>query len=309
MGGSFVMKNNVGAVIVTYNRIDKLKKALESYSNQTFLPQYIIVVNNSSTDGTDEFLKQWQQKAASYKKYVITMDENLGGSGGFYAGEKAAMKLDADWIMIADDDAYPESNYIARMMEFISQHDSNNISVVCGSVLENGTYLNNHRGILTNPWKLQYKRNITAEEIKNPVLSIDLVSYVGILINKNKLKKVGLVNKDYFIWNDDIEHSIRLRTVGKIIYLPQYIIMHDCDVEHVELSWKSYYGNRNRIDLFRRHFFLQFLFTTFIYFLKTLVCPIKGRSFTEVKLRLHAIHDGVLGILGKDKTYRPGWKP
>ena len=51
---------NICVVIVTYNRIDKLKKSLKLYSNQEYLPSCIIVVNNNSTDGTKEYLDLWK---------------------------------------------------------------------------------------------------------------------------------------------------------------------------------------------------------------------------------------------------------
>ena len=299
----------VGVVIVTFNRIEKLINTLKYYDSQEWLPEYILIVNNASTDGTQDFLEEWCCEESRYKKYVITLDENVGGSGGFFVGEKKAMELDANWIMIADDDAYPDKNYIKGMVQYIQSHNSDDISVVCGSVLENDSYFNNHRGMIISPWKLHYRRKMTEKEYRENSLNIDLVSYVGILINKEKLKKVGLVNKDYFIWNDDIEHSLRLKKVGTLIYIPSYTIFHDCDLEHQQLSWKSYYGHRNRIDLFRRHFFFPFLVNTTIFLLKTLLSPLKGRSFTEVKIRLTAIYDGVFGNLGKHKIYKPGWKP
>ena len=37
-----------GIVIVTYNRIDKLKKTLNCYKEQTYLPYSIVVINNQS---------------------------------------------------------------------------------------------------------------------------------------------------------------------------------------------------------------------------------------------------------------------
>lgn len=44
-------------------------------------------------------------------------------------------------------------------------------------------------------------------------------------------------------------------------------------------------------------------------FLKALLCPIKGRSFSEQKMRLIAVKDGICGRLGKHPIYKPGWKP
>lgn len=36
------------------------------------------------------------QKTTQYKKIVINLDDNIGGSGGFYEGQKVALKEDAD---------------------------------------------------------------------------------------------------------------------------------------------------------------------------------------------------------------------
>ena len=41
-------KMKIGAVVVTYNRLDKLKKALESFEKQLYLPAYVIVADNAA---------------------------------------------------------------------------------------------------------------------------------------------------------------------------------------------------------------------------------------------------------------------
>ncbi len=303
------MTSDICAVIVTYNRLDKLKKALASYSVQKLLPKYMVVVNNASTDETGAFLDLWAKKPEGFQKIVITSEENLGGSGGFYLGQKKALELDANWVMIADDDAYPEPDYLLGMTTFLNEHDENAISIVCGKVVQNGTYLNEHRSYINNKWSISfYKRAENTDYEKNEFYP-DLVSYVGIIINKRKLLQVGLVNKDYFIWQDDNEHSFRLKKVGEIVCLPGYAMLHDCVEDHFEFSWKLYYGYRNRIDFLKRHFMLQFPFCIFLFTLKSLLCPLKGRPLQEVKLRLTAIKDGLLGNLGKHALYKPGWKP
>ena len=48
----------VAAVVVTYNRLEKLKKVLASLESQTRLPQMLVIVNNAATDGTAEHLKE-----------------------------------------------------------------------------------------------------------------------------------------------------------------------------------------------------------------------------------------------------------
>lgn len=80
----------VDVVIVAYNRLEKLKKALLCYERQTSPFRNMIVVNNHSTDRTTEFLEEWSNVDSPFAKDVITTEENLGGlGGGFYWPEES----------------------------------------------------------------------------------------------------------------------------------------------------------------------------------------------------------------------------
>ena len=303
------MTSDICAVVVTYNRLDKLKKALASYSGQILLPKYLIVVTNASTDETGAFLKAWEKQPEPFQKFVITSEENLGGSGGFYLGQKKALDLDADWIMLADDDAYPEPDYLLGMKNYIETHSSEEISIICGKVMEQGTSVNIHRTYLKSKWNRDFQAYIPQAFYEKDYFEPDFVSYVGIVINKTKLVAAGLVNKDYFIWYDDTEHSYRLSQKGKIICLPSYSMFHDIIEETNVLSWKNYYGFRNNVDFFKKHFRIQYPFVILKFLLRSLLCPLRGRSMTEVRMRFIAIKDGIQGKLGKHSVYKPGWKP
>ena len=300
---------DIGVVLVTYNRLEKLKKALASYEAQTTSPSYLMVVDNASGDGTAEFLDAWEKEPATFSKIVLHLPENVGGSGGFYVGQERALTLGANWVMLADDDAYPEVDYLEGMQQYIDGHDMSTISALSGKIDEHGEVETNHRGHLRRFGLIRFRDFMTKEELKKECVELDMISYVGIVINRDKLKKAGLVNAAYFIWNDDIEHSMRLRKEGKLLCLPQYGIIHDCDAEHMTLSWKSYYGWRNQIDMYRRHFPIRFLLGTTLLFCKTCLLPLKGNRWTEMGLRFAAIWNGARGKLGLHQKYRPGWKP
>ena len=302
-------KSLIGCIIVTFNRLDKLKHSLECYIKQTYKPAYILVVNNSSTDGTKEFLDNWFLEEEGIKKYVIHSEQNLGGSGGFYLAEEKAITLDAPWIMISDDDAYPALDYLEGMQKYIDTHRDEEISIVCGKVLEHEKYNNFHRGYLNSEWRRRITNNIPVKDFENEYFYPDITSYVGIVVNRDKMKLVGLVNKEYFIWQDDVEHTYRLSKVGKIVGISKYEMEHDTLMDYDKLSWKTYYGWRNFIDFRRRHYKKYYPFIVIVSTIKTLLCPLKGKSIQEVIMRLRAIRDGVLGNMGVNEIYRPGWKP
>jgi GT2 family glycosyltransferase len=303
------MISPIGVVIVTYNRKEKLKKALKAYDQQIFLPCEIIVVNNASTDGTNEILDRWKSENSIYSKVVIDSKYNVGGSGGFYLGEKRALHDNISWIMIADDDAYPDTDYIKKIYAYINSYkDKEPISIVSGKVIENGDIINIHRSFWRSQWDRNFHRPASRTDY-NDIFYPDFASYVGIIINGKFLKKAGLVDKDLFMWCDDTEHTFRLGRFGKIVCIPDTSIYHDVSESNKSISWKTYYGYRNDLLFFKRHFPTHFPVIVLKLLCKTLLCPLKGKTFTEMKIRIVAIKDACLDNKGVHNMYKPGWKP
>lgn len=304
------MISPVGVVIVTYNRKDKLKNALMAYDQQELLPCEIIVVNNASTDGTDKLLETWRAQKSEYKKVIVTSSQNVGGSGGFFLGQEKALEEKLEWIMLADDDAYPDSNYIDILYSFIKKDkDRKKLAVVCGKVEEHGKHNSIQRSVWKSRWDRNFQQPIPENEYRKELFYPDFVSYVGIIINGEILKEAGLVDKDFFIWYDDTEHTYRLSLYGRIVCIPRATIFHDVEESNQILSWKNYYGYRNGLLFLRKHFPSHFPFIVSKLVIKTLLCPLRGRSLTEVKLRMTAIKDACLNHKGVNKLYKPGWRP
>ena len=125
----------IGIVLVTFNRLDKLKIALQHYKNQTYPFEYILIVDNHSTDGTADFLKKWLHEKEAFQKYCVTLDTNTGGAGGFYTGMKKALSLNADWIWLSDDDAYPRPDAFEKIdvyYEGLTAEKQERIVALCG---------------------------------------------------------------------------------------------------------------------------------------------------------------------------------
>ena len=107
-----VIKHSVAAVLVTYNRVELLKIAIDSLEKQTIELKNIVVVNNNSTDGTEDYLRS----IASDKIQFITLKKNTGGAGGFSAGINYAYKLDIDYVWIMDDDAIASPSALEELL-------------------------------------------------------------------------------------------------------------------------------------------------------------------------------------------------
>lgn len=307
----------IDVVIVTYNRLDKLKKALDSYECQTRPFRNLIVVNNHSTDGTFEYLEFWKGQEAPFSKIVISSRENLGGSGGYYLGQKKAMELNADWIFLADDDAYAEPDLIERFLEYVENNDTSLVSAICGTVYHSdGTIDYNHRSRwVSNGRRFVYRKPSVPDDYRKDSFEIDILSYVGSFINGKAMAKVGTVDASFFIFWDDSEHSLRLKKFGKIICVPSIRIMHDDIIvknqdrrraKPVIVSWKDYYLERNEVVLFKRHFPWAAVHQLRI----ALTNWVKGeyRKDPYAVVKWDAFKDAWLGRMGKHRIYKPGWE-
>lgn len=93
---------SVSVIIPTYNYADKVGRAIESAINQTYKPVDIVVVDDGSTDNTEEIVKDIIRRSSSEHidiRYI--KQENAGVAiarnlGLLYAGGKYACCLDAD---------------------------------------------------------------------------------------------------------------------------------------------------------------------------------------------------------------------
>ena len=90
---------NIIAVVVTYNRMELLKRNIRCLQQNKPISS-IVIVNNGSTDGTTEWL-------AAQEGLTVINQTNVGGAGGFYTGIQYAYQAGADWIWCMDDDVFP----------------------------------------------------------------------------------------------------------------------------------------------------------------------------------------------------------
>lgn len=301
-------------VIVTYNRLEKLKTTLDCYRNQSRFFRNLILINNCSSDGTSEFLEEWRKEETPFNKIIVNSDNNLGGAGGFCLGQKKALELGADWVFVADDDAYPQANMIEEFLLFAQRENIDGYAAICGSVLySDKTICYEHRSHLRKRWNNIVKIPSKPEEYQAEKFEFDLLSYVGSFINAKAMSRYGTANPDYFIYFDDTEHSLRIKRYGKIICVPQIKIVHDdrTAVSNINpdiiVSWRDYYSVRNRYHMVTRHFPIVGAIYVFSFFASVLKRLLTNKKDKRENVLVCARWNGICGNLGLHKEYRPGW--
>lgn len=119
----------LSVLIATRQRRDVLAMCLSKYAEQTFREFEIIVVDNGSTDGTDEMMRREFQ----HVRYV-RLAENQGPE----ALNLAARMAKGDLLWRTDDDAHPSSPDTLRdVVDMMDQHPE--IGVVTGEIFQHTT--------------------------------------------------------------------------------------------------------------------------------------------------------------------------
>ena len=93
----------VSVIIPTYNRAHLISRAIKSVLNQTYQDFEVIVVDDGSTDNTEEVIKEFQKKDERIK--YVRHEKNKGGSAARNTGIKAAkgkyiafLDSDDEWL-------------------------------------------------------------------------------------------------------------------------------------------------------------------------------------------------------------------
>ncbi|KRO27626.1 glycosyltransferase family 2 protein [Lactiplantibacillus fabifermentans] len=181
---------------MTYNRLELLKECLTAINNQTTPVDKVMIVNNCSTDGTQAYLASIE----SATTIVYNSDTNMGGAGGFSAGLKlASQRTNCDYFWIMDDDTIPHPDCLE-------------------SLLKHADDLHNRFGFLASNvrWKDGTPTNLPmigtdwSTKVANGLIELQTGSFVSLLVQRRAVHQVGLPYKQFFIWDDDAEYTMRL---------------------------------------------------------------------------------------------------
>ena len=272
----------VGTVVVTFNRKEMLRKNLDKLLNQTYETK-IFIIDNCSTDGTYDYIKDILNKNKTIK--YVKLNENTGGSGGFSMGVKLAYESGVDYIWGMDDDAFPEKDSLENLMNVAEGYA-------------------NDTCFWSNPDDDNFEGNIK---------EVDDWFFVGFLIPKTIINKIGFPRDDFFIYHDDSEYAYRIIKSGnKIIKVKNSTIIHN-NVSNKNNSyskkilkkelylpkmpnWKIYYFVRNNILKYRWNDKNKYktIFRILPFFLIKVLILNPKQFFIANKGYLH----GILGIRG-----------
>jgi GT2 family glycosyltransferase len=188
------VKTDVTIGLVTYNRLELTKKTIESINKYTEISYRLIVVDNCSTDGTIEYLKELLQKEIIDK--LILLKKNYGVAP---ASNVAWSLSEADFYLKIDNDIeILRSGWLTEMVEVLRRNPETGL-------------------IGFNFLKQLYDRDFPIKKLSTGdeiLLSDANVGGGCILISRQLHEKLGYWCEDYAPYGEeDVDYSYRARLI------------------------------------------------------------------------------------------------
>lgn len=178
---------HVSVIIPTFNRYQKVVRAVSSVLHQTFLDHEIIVVDDGSTDGTQSALAQFGAR--------IILEKHSTNRGVSAARNTGIRKSSAPLIAFLDSDDYWLPEKLAVQVAFFDHH-ADAVAVQTEEI-----WVRNMRRV--NPKARHLK---PSGDIFEPSLKLCLVSPSAVMLKRSLLEEVGLFDEgfpaceDYDLW-------------------------------------------------------------------------------------------------------------
>jgi rhamnopyranosyl-N-acetylglucosaminyl-diphospho-decaprenol beta-1,3/1,4-galactofuranosyltransferase len=300
---------SVAAVVVTFNRKELLAESLDALLRQTRILDRIFIVDQASTDGTGEMLRERSYLQHPSITYSYS-DRNTGGAGGFQRGVQMAYEAGFDWIWLMDDDAIAEPGALQDMLRYTVER---NVCAVANAKMRlNGTLDEGH-------FVLE-----KGSALGSDPAYITFSSFVGLMVSRAAVAQIGFPKAEFFLQGDDTEYCIRLCKAGRIAFAQNSILVHKEVSRPPELMRRfgrdftiypkdrfcfQYFLWRNRvwIEIYGRGFRpdrIAWLASKLVrVFLRTCLIDRMDLSF-RLFILLRAVGDGLRGRFDNDFPFR-----
>jgi GT2 family glycosyltransferase len=238
----------VSIIVPNYNGFSILENCLESLLSQNPRPDQIVVVDNGSSDGSQEKIVRRFPTV-----HLVCLEENTGFTGANNAGLRASK---GDLLVLLNNDCIVESNWLAGLL---GRMEEPSVAAVTSSMrnIADGNIMDSAGGEID--W-MGFSRDIgKGEPASSFGEAMDLPFPCGgaVMIRRCALPDPGRIFWPVlFIYQEDLDLGFELlRTGWRVVYEPSAVVRHMHSATMGRGSFrKEYHCTRNRFLVLRKHF-------------------------------------------------------
>lgn len=238
--------------MLNHNGLHLLRRCFDSIRNLSYTNLEVVMVDNASSDGSQEFLRQ------NYPEVFLIQNPNDDGfPSGMNMGIQRAFANGADHIALLNNDTEVDPGWISEMVS-VAESDSR-----IGAVASRMMFMDNRRlingigvgiNLLAVGWDRFLGRVFTPEMDRTE----DVFSVCGgaCLFRAEALRRAGVLDRTYLHYLEDVDLCIRIREKGyRIVTAPLAVIYHKFSATLKEGSpVKKYFVLRSRLRLILKFF-------------------------------------------------------
>lgn len=305
--------DKIAIAIVTFNRSALLAELLQSVRDMNDAPWRVIVVDNASTDDTQEVIARAQDELGDDVLINHRLETNTGGAGGFSEGTRVALEQGAEWVWLMDDDVEILPDALERfapwMERFACLHGRR--YDVDGTPFYWQARFNNTLGV-----PLPY----TIKDFNTEGYAItNSGTFEGMMIRADVVRAIGLPDPRFFISWDDAVYAWLASHETDVAYVDAFVLQRKREQKQINLGIRHlndssplarYHVMRNR-GYVKKYFaekdelnHVGFAIGTFLTFAKEIV------RLLAVEHTLKGVSDLARGLKDGRELWRdPTWRP
>jgi GT2 family glycosyltransferase len=274
---------DISVIVVSYNNKDQIKTCLKSVLSQK--PSEIIVVDNNSSDGTSDLIKNF------FPSIKLIYNKNNDGYGrGINLGLKY---IKNEYFAALNTDTLLKENSLIELVKPLKNGDA---TLTVPNILFYDESSINVCGNIEHFTGLAFTRDLNCYLNKfNESKCINGLSGVCFAIKTMDYLNLGGFDENFFLYMEDVDFSWKLNSKGlKILYVPEAVVCHDYKLD--VNPKKIYYLEKGRYIILRKYLtrkeYLIFLPSLIMSEILTLGYSILiGEG--GLKFKLNAIKDGL----------------
>lgn len=261
----------VSAVVVNFNAGELLTDAVGALLDQ-FVPVEVLVVDNASGDGSVERLRE--ARGHDRRLSIIESAANLGFTRASNIG---LIKAQGEFVLLINPDCIVKPKTLERMLTLLERHPEVGMAG-CLIRNEDGSEQAGCRRSVPTPWRTLVRvfhldklfphnrrfRNfvLTEEPLPDIPVYVEAISGAFMLVRRDVVKQVGLLDEGYFLHCDDLDWCMQFRKAGwRILFVPDVAVTHHqgtCSAGRpIFVAWHKH---RGMIRFYRKFFRLQYPF-------------------------------------------------
>lgn len=239
----------VSVIVLNYNGKDVLEECIKSILNSNYPRVEVIVIDNGSADESYMIAKKYEPQVK-----LIKSPHNLGYSAGNNLGIRVAK---GKYVFLVNNDAIIHPDCIYELVKTASSDPQ--IGILGCKVYYKNTRIIQHAGGKLDLSTISLPHIGVFEEDHgqyDEVSDVNYVSGVAMMVKREVIDKIGLLDEHYFAYWEDVDYCFRARRAGfRIVYVPSAIVEH-----HESFSWKrkpllqKFLFQRNRLLFILKNF-------------------------------------------------------